>query len=458
MVERELTLIKRPERPLEREADLALHASAERDFLRAIGLAQSNLRDLRETTGSLIHILRFQGQTDIDATPLRKTIQDYILRMHPYDQQSYGTHALARVEIELGNIPAANVALEATGENDIISHLRLDFARGYAKAGIDPQPMLNVVKETAGRVRIKRNPDVFEISTGKQIGDVTALAVTHFQLGLDPTPFLTQTRELLGSSQSSEKDYHVGQLAKAYALCGDFTNALALVDTIIARDPKATKKRRMETRYAIAKEQLKLGDIEGALNTAVRSKDNTLMGEINARVAIYKAEGGEDPTEEIDRTLSRMVNIKSAWSQGLLYSMLGRAKALAKEDPKGMFVMAMEKALSLEVSEDPMADLFERFTEDVDASGFDATPVFKIALEWADRALEEKLPSYDIGTPDMYQGMATEAIIHQQIKLGYLEMAEQTLSRMENDPSVDIFYIDLLAELAHAKAIKAAAA
>lgn len=453
MAEREFTLVKR-DRVLETSLrpDLVLRASAERDFLRATSLASSS-GDIRQTTMSLITVLGFQGATDIDAAPLRATIQDALPRINPL-QRSHATSYLARVELGLGNIPAANAALEATSEIDTISHLRLDFARGYAKAGIDPKPMLDKVEETAGRVRIKMNPDVFEIRTGKQIDDVIALAVTHSQLNLNPTPFLTEARALLEDYESSEKDFQVGKLIKAYALCGDFANAVALVDTITTNNPEKTKEKRTEARYVIAQEQLKYGDIAGALHTAVDSEDNTIIGETNAQVAIYKAEKGEDPTEEIDRTLSLIPTIESDLSQGLLYSMLGRAKALTKENPTPMFVMAMEKALSLEISEDPMAELFNRFTEDVDASGFDATPVFDIALYWVLRASKVKLEPGNIVTPDIYQGMATEAIVEQQIKLGYLEMAEQTLPRLESESWV---YIPLLANLASAKAKRAAA-
>lgn len=456
MAERELTLTKRPERSLETDhlPDLGLHASAERDFLKATSLVQGDSRGLRETTGTLVQILRFQGQTNIDATPLRDSIQESLSKMDA-NERPYITHFLAGVEIGLGNIPAANAALEATGENDIINDLRLKFAEGYAKAGIDPQPMLDLVKARAGVVRIERNPDVFDMKTDKQIKDTTALAVTHSHLGLDPTPYLTQARELLDSNQPHEKDYYIAKLAEAYAVGGDFTNAVALADTIIARDPKKTKEKRSKTRLAIAEEQLKFGDIDGALETAEGSEDNILIAEMNARVAIYKAEKDEDPTVEIDRALSLIPTIESDWSQGLLYSMLGKAKALTKEDPKTMFVQAMEKALSLEVSEDPLAELFTRFIADVDASGFDATPVFNIALEWADRALEEKLEPGDISFPEINQGMAIEAIIEQQINLGYLEMAEQTLPKLEKE---DWVYIPLLANLAHAKALKAAAA
>lgn len=455
MPERELTFIKRPEKPLEVTADLSLHASAERDFQRAIALAQSDLRDLRQTTGSLIHILKLQGQTDIDATSLRGSIQDSISRMDP-NERPYMIYDLARVEIRLGNIPAANAALEATEEFETISDLRLDFAQAYAKAGIDPQPMLDAVKTTAGRVRIKKNPDVFEIRTEKQIKDATALALTHFDLGLDPTPFLTQARELLESHPPYEKDFFVCRLVKAYAVCDDFTNALALVDKITSRHGPKKTKGRAEARSVIAEEQLKYGDIKGALDTAEGSEDNILISVINARVAIYKAEkGNENPTAEIERTLSLIPTIRSDRAQGILYSMLGRAKALSNENPKSMFVMAMGKALSLKVSEDPMTELFNRFTEDVDASGFDATPIFRIALEWADSALEERLNPRDIGTPEINQSMAIEAIVEQQIKLGYLEMAEQTLPKLESESWV---YIPLLADLARAKAIKAIAA
>lgn len=457
MAEKELTLTKRPERPLEaRKPNLALQASAERDFGRAITLAQSrSIEGVVQTTSTLISILKFQGLTHIDANPLRASIQILMGNIDTGERPAT-SYYLAGVEIGLGNIPEANAALEAAGENDIINSLRLKFAEGYAKVGLDPQPMLDKVKKAAGKVRIKRNPDVFEMITNKQIKDATALAVTHFHLDLDPTPFLTQARELLDSNQPHEKYYYVGQLAEAYAVCGDFANAVALADTIIAKDPKMTREKRVETRLAIAEEQLKFGDIKGALETAEGSEDNILIAEMNARVAIYKAEkGNEDSTAEINRTLSLMPNIESDWSQGLLYSMLGRAKALIKEDPTPMFVLAMEKALSFKVSEDPMADLFIRFITDVDASGFDATPVFKIALEWADRALEERLENGDIGTSDIYRGMATEKIIEQQIKLGYLEMAEQTLPRVESESWV---YIPLLANLASSKAIRAVAA
>lgn len=451
--ERELTLTKRPEKPLGVKPDLGLRASAERDFGRATTLAQTSSTDIRQRTGTLISILKFQGLTDIDANPLRASIQILMSNIDTGERPAI-SYYLAGVEIGLSNIHAANAALEAAGENDIINRLRPEFAEGYAKAGIDPSPMLDLVKARAGRVNVKRNPDVFEIMVDKQIKDTAALAVTHSHLGLDPTPFLTQARKLLNSNQPHEKYFYVGRLAEAYAVCGDFANAVALVDTIIAKTPKMTKEKRSETRLAIAEEQLKFDDITGALDTAEGSEDNILIGEINARVAIYKAGKDEDPTAEIDRTLALIPTIESDWSQGLLYSMLGRAKALTKEDPKHMFVMAMQKALGLTVSEDPSAELFTRFIADVDASGFDATPVFSIALNWADRALEEKLEPGDIGTPDIYQSMAIEGIIQQQIKLGYLEMAEQTLSRLE-DPSNDWVYIPLLASLAAAKAKKA---
>lgn len=452
MAEIELALTKRPDISFLPNPDL--HASAERDFTRAIGLAQSYSGKLRETTGTLIHILKFQGSTDFDATPLRDSIQDSLSKMNPHER-AYAIYDLARVEIRLGNIPAANTALEATEEFETISNLRLEFAEEYAKAGIDPQPMLDKVKQTAGRVRIKTEPDVFEISTDKQIEDAMTLAVTHFKLGIEPTPFLTQARELLESHPPYEKDFFVGELVEAYAVCGYFTNALTLVDKITSRHgSKSTKEKRTEARHVIAQEQLKYGDVKGGIDTAEGSKDNILIGEINARAAIYKAEEGEDPTAEIERTLSLILTIENSLSQGILYSMLGRVKALVNEDPKPMFVMAMEKTLSLKVSEDPMADLFNRFIADVDASGFDATPVFRIALEWADSALKERLNPRDISIPEINQGMAIEAIIQQQIKLGYLEMAEQTLPKLEQESWV---YIPLLAALAHAKAKKAVA-
>lgn len=250
--------------PSEVARKLVLSYSARQDFLRATEIADVVTPDSSQMY-TYIHLGREQATVGLDySTTLTRL---HALAARPgqiYQDIIY--KGVADVHVASGNLEAAGEALELAPHKPSERRYYLDLAVTKSRFNQDPIPELTKVEAEIQEYETKYP------SSG--IESYAELAEAHFRAtGQYPETYLAKAE---ANIQAHERQYpseiHLagwyGDIAKAYATCGNFEKALGLVEKIRGYNSIHESQTRMRTLGHIAREQLSRGLYEDTVKTA----------------------------------------------------------------------------------------------------------------------------------------------------------------------------------------------
>lgn len=284
----------------------------------------------------------------------------------------------------------------------------LTLARQKARFGQDPRAEL----EKAYQEIQQREAN----GTSSRI-QYAELAQAHFELtGEYPEAYLSKAEGDIDEHAGRYPDaVHVpgwyGDIAKAYATCGNFEKGTQMLDKIKGYNPIHEAEVKIGVLGHMVKELIE----RGLYQDAVR----------NARAAIQVIGQAEAQPEYLTHHLRHFQREELV----KMYALIGKAHGLSGEDPMSSFTLALEKTEEFPFKGVGVRSLIE-IAKAQESVGINSSVALDLALRDLDEIPEGE--DYDNSYHFAAQLKGYEDLICVQLELGKVDEARVTLSRLEN--------------------------
>ncbi|MBI2338582.1 hypothetical protein HYU95_05365 [Candidatus Daviesbacteria bacterium] len=437
MVEGDFKLKSVPEK-------LILAYQARQNFAEALKVAEG-LMDIPSQRALYGHIGAEQARLGINPSKaidyLAKLPQnsDENLRekgvMYPRQERLVARYSMAEIMMKLGQVDTAfNLTDPMNGAlHPNLFGFDLRLARKMFSLGKNPQPALDRALGNVGLWGGGYYDGEVVLSKHLYVPGHTDLSKTYFDTGKDYQSLLAKTLDLANREQ--DKDYwanNFSHLSQAYAYCDDLESAWKMVARINeVKNKKYAKKTQNEALEKIAWERLEKKDVEGAIMTAIKTKDKLLMAEVHTEAACVDPENGEKFFREARRYRRRLSKKYKPDEVVVLDSIVGRAAVALGKDGSYFFNRALARASILDAYDRVFA--YDGIAGNLALSNLDATSswylCYAAAEEYLDESKDQSSSLNDMLAIAKYS-MDMEDVAKHQAECGYFALAKETVEKI----------------------------
>ena len=432
MVENPTRTLPAPEHSLSEKLTFAVRGRV--DFRTALDLA--NQLDAEIRSHSLVKIAEKQNEVGLDSAFALDQAIRYAGRGRNTGMSSWP--ALVRFYGEIGDFEQADRFRRRIEKP---YRLLVDFklAEAVAKAGGDPRTRLDDIEHRLEEAAAKHPPG--NLLHYRWLGE------TYHAIGQDPKPALSKALEI------AEKDEgHLSSVAQSLAKVGMFKEAVDVAKKMKRASRGESYMDKTRTLYEIAKQQVKSGDLEGAIQTVGISRNRYHTTSIIVRAALFSAENGQNNETLLQEAIKRAVEIvkdiqegkeEKIWLHDLppIWTKIALARGLSGQEHESFFQRALVSTYAVWETDCRITDLIEIYRAKYKLGELHKE-ILRKSLELTDLILKHN----DYAEfSECFRDLALQDIAEVAADTGDFELAREIIAKFQDD---DYMKAELVAYMA----------